>query len=54
MVKTWGHEWVSHLRGDGTFQGMVLGRSMHSSAAGSVKQGKEEDISGRAARTGLH
>lgn len=39
--------------GDDTFQSMVLGRSMHSSAVGSVKQEMEEDISGRAARTSL-
>lgn len=40
--------------GDGTFQAMVLERSMDRSAAGSVKQGMEKGISGRAARTDLH
>lgn len=35
------------------FRVKLLGRSMHSSASVAVKQGMEEDISGRAARTGL-
>lgn len=39
--------------GNGAFQGMVLGKSMQSSAAVSVKLRKEEDTSGRTAATGL-
>lgn len=48
-----GHNGFHACRGNSAFQGMVLGRSLQSSAAVSVELGKEEDTSGRTAATGL-